>query len=593
MQNRDFLQRYRLSLGRHGLPVELHRTAVGATYRGHEIATGREVAIDLIPWTSTDPAAIADLEKAAAAARQITHPNIPALLAFGIEEEQLVYVTDSFEGHTAEAWVAARGPLPVAAVLRVAVQVVSALGAANYHRVQHCALNPANVLFVPGQTAEGDWPAIRVLHWLGPVGDVFAEAGKDARADAAARFASPEQLQGGEVDFASSVFSLGCTMWFLLIGAPPVVPGAEMLRARVNTLRGVPKIVRHLLGRMLRVDPAERPRDPVALEAFLQTCLARVERQEARQRRLGFVPLTQPRAVVARTPREWPVRTLALAALLLLCATLAAVAVPRWLRTRSPRVATATPVRVDAPNESAAEPPAPAEGPATFNEATLAPRPAPTVVAVTKAEKPAPVIAAVPAPTAVALAKLEPPVVHQPVASPEPSVAITEKEAAAPNEPEPAETPSAVVADATPSSPHDESGPPEPKQAQETGAAAAPAIADTDTTPPDDAADSTPPEPTATATATPSPEARHVAARHESSPDRDTAAVAKTSRHHTHHTTTRVAHSEVRRARPVPRLHVGSHAAELVGTTRDGRWILSVDSSGERLIVPPPPGYSR
>jgi hypothetical protein len=46
---------------------------------------------------------------------------------------------------------------------------------------------------------------------------------------------------------------------------------------------------------------------------------------------------------------------------------------------------------------------------------------------------------------------------------------------------------------------------------------------------------------------------------------------------------------EAKRARPIPELHVGSASAELVGTTSDGQWILSVSDTGERIVVPPPP----
>src|SRR5262249_41076149 len=56
-----------------------------------------------------------------------------------------------------------------------------------------------------------------------------------------------------------------------------------------------------------------------------------------------------------------------------------------------------------------------------------------------------------------------------------------------------------------------------------------------------------------------------------------------TQEHHVVHT--------VKRGRVVPTMHVGRSAAQLVGTTPDGRWILSVADSGQRIIVPPPPGY--
>jgi serine/threonine protein kinase len=76
------------------------------------------MAIELVPWTSTDVVAREDLEAEAKAAKQIRHINIPTLHDFGIEDGHLVYATEYFDGHTVAAWVAARGPLPAAAALR-------------------------------------------------------------------------------------------------------------------------------------------------------------------------------------------------------------------------------------------------------------------------------------------------------------------------------------------------------------------------------------------------------------------------------------------------------------------------------------------
>ena len=249
---------------------------------------------------------------------------------------QLVYVTEYFDGHTATAWVAARGPLPAAAALRVAVQVVDALRAASFHYLYHPALSPANIVFVPGLTPLGEWPAIKVLHWLGlPTNFATAET-SDARIAAAAHFASPEQLRGEKIDFASATYSLGCTIWFLLTGVPPPPStrpgeGTRTTPPDSEKLRGVPKIARYLLGHMLRVNPAERPQDAVALAAFLQTCLARVERRDAIKRRL-CLPVA---AAEVASKRRWPPKARAAAAVLLLCAIMAAVAAPRYFQPRA------------------------------------------------------------------------------------------------------------------------------------------------------------------------------------------------------------------------------------------------------------------
>lgn len=557
MQTKVFLQRYRLSLGRNGLPVELHRTPRGITYRAQEIASGREVAIEMVPWSQAPPAASARMQTAAAAARQINHVNLPALHDFGIEDEQLVYVTDSFDGHTAEAWVAARGPLPLGAVLRVALQVAAALGAASFHRLQHPAINPANIIFVPGQTAEGDWPAIKVLHWLGP-NEAIAE-GTDARADAAARYASPEQLGGGEADFASSIFSLGCTMWFLLTGTPPAVPGATGVRASVAHLRGVPKIVRHLLGRMLRVERAERPQDPVVLQPYLQTCLGRVDRRDAMSRRLG-VPLLATGARAAAAKPGWKLRgrPLAIAAIVLLLGSVAVVALPRVIRAR--RLAVHALPREEAaseevPNEKLAAPVPPAEGPESVVMISPEVQSTPKPALLARAEPSSPAVAPRPEVTEVSSAPQEsiappPEMAAAPVPAPNESeivAALPAREIAV--APLPAENAQPVVTEATPA-----------------------------------------PLPFAP----PRPEKTEVASQPPSRKSRKTIAVAQRKKSSTHAPSKRgIARAEVRRGRKIPQLRVGSNRAELVGTTADGRWILSVSSSGERIVVPPPPGYAR
>ena len=88
------------------------------------------------------------------------------------------------------------------------------------------------------------------------------------------------------------------------------------------------------------------------------------------------------------------------------------------------------------------------------------------------------------------------------------------------------------------------------------------------------------------------PAAKKVA---RSSPDRQAnkkRTVASTSKRSTTHSAkSRHVVSTAKRAKPLPKLRVGSSSAELVGTTSDGRWILSVSQSGKRIIVPPPPGF--
>jgi serine/threonine protein kinase len=86
--------------------------------------------------------------------------------------------------------------MAVGAALRIAQQVVGALGAATFHGILHHAINPRNIMIVPGQTTDGEWPLIKVLNFVGIAPEVSAA---DAGALGAAYFASPEQLATGEL----------------------------------------------------------------------------------------------------------------------------------------------------------------------------------------------------------------------------------------------------------------------------------------------------------------------------------------------------------------------------------------------------------
>ena len=259
-------------------------------------------------------------------------PISPRLHDFGVEDDLLVYVTENCEGTLAEEWVNANGPMPVGPVLRIASQVVSALGAAAFHRIAHRAINPSNLVLVPGQTAEGEWPLVKILHFVGIV-PKFSETDAAAVApDKALPYASPEQLQSGAVDFRSEIYSLGGTMWFLLTGTPPPM-AAQMTTAwlAVDKMSVMPKKIGRLLAQMLSVDPAERPGDPLAFYRQLQDCLTDVARREATPR-TAAVPAARTIAIELPEKRRSPLKALARAALFLALSALAALILREYLR---------------------------------------------------------------------------------------------------------------------------------------------------------------------------------------------------------------------------------------------------------------------
>jgi serine/threonine protein kinase len=339
MDSKIFLAKYRVAAEQIEEVGEL--TDSPLAYEGEEIASGKKVIVEVVPAGSLKPAVRERLEAEAIAAKKLNHVNIPVLYDFGVENDHLVYITEDFEGTLAEEWVNARGPMPVGPVLRIAAQVVSALGAAAFYRINHHAINPSNLVLAPGQTAEGEWPLVRVLHFVGVVPKFSGTDVAVAAFDKSLHYASPEQIRNGTVDFRSEIYSLGCTMWFLLTGAPPLTaPKGSAAMQPVQTgpveekMSAVPKKIRQLLGQMLSEDAEARPRDPLAFYRKLQDCLAQVEQPETvtpKSRAPAFSPI-----LTDRTPRSRrrPLRTLARAAIVLALAALSAFVLRGYLQHR-------------------------------------------------------------------------------------------------------------------------------------------------------------------------------------------------------------------------------------------------------------------
>lgn len=324
MEWTTFAEHYRLCGKGDGFPRELSRTGGAIIYKAKDIRSGEPVTLELIPISSVDPVARERFEEQARAAQLLDHINIAKVYAFGVEEDHFVLVSEYLEGETADSWIAEDGPMGLDAVLRIALQVVSALSAASFHRLTHPAIWPSNLMIVPGPIAEGGWPFIKLVN--------FALNGFNpachSRETREAQFASPEQLQHGTVDFRSEIYSLGATMCFLLTGAAPSAGTIPL-----QQFRRFPKRVRNLLAQMLRDNPDERPQDPVGFAEEIRDCLSKVDRRQAFARRFG-IPLVSIIPRTSERPRVWVSRrALALAVLALMLAALAAILLPEPIRT--------------------------------------------------------------------------------------------------------------------------------------------------------------------------------------------------------------------------------------------------------------------
>jgi len=300
MESTTFLEHYRIRTDADESSHEVSRTGAAINYKGIDIRSNEPVTLQLVPLASVDPAALEQFQERACLAQKLDHVNIARLFTVGVEDEYIALVSEQLEGETADSWIVAHGPMATDAVLRIGIQVVRALAAAAVYSLTHRAIQPSNIMIVPGRTDDGGWPFVKLLN--------FGLAGLESHSDSqeahelapsiAPQFASPEQLQGRALDFRSEIYSLGATMCFLLTGAVPLGEKARFRARRLPELRGAPQALRSLLANMLQENPEQRPQDPVLFEQEIRNCLTKVERRQAFRRKLGM-----PTAAVIARPK--------------------------------------------------------------------------------------------------------------------------------------------------------------------------------------------------------------------------------------------------------------------------------------------------
>src|ERR1700730_5542691 len=284
MEHKTFLEHYRLSedVSAH----EVSRTGAAINYKAIDTRSHDRVCLQLIPLATIEPEKREQLKERAETAEKLDHVNIAKTLAVGVDHDYFVLVSEHLEGETADSWIVENGPMAVDAALRVGLAVVRALGVAAFFNLTHRAIQPSNLVIVPGESPDGGWPFVKLLN--------FGLAGLELHSDSneapeiapsiSPQFASPEQLLNQEINFESEMYSLGATMCFLLTGAAPLAVTGMKARLRIRRLpelRRAPKPLHNLLVSLLREDPANRPHDPVALEREMRDCLTKIERRQA------------------------------------------------------------------------------------------------------------------------------------------------------------------------------------------------------------------------------------------------------------------------------------------------------------------------
>ncbi len=243
-------------------------------YEAERVGSEKRVAVKLLHAAlAASPEAMAHFLQEAQLVSLIAHPNVVAIQDFGTLPNAVHYmVMELLDGRPLSVEMH-RGPLPVLTALKYAMQACEGLAAAHTRDVLHCDIKPANVFLqrVPGESVDGE-PIVKILD-LG-IGRLFARSAPegDAKGIVAGTpdYMSPEQAMGKPLGAASDIYSMGVTIYEMLLGVLPFVGESygKLMMSHVHDAppwpidvaeaRGLPPETRAVVLRALAKEPSER-----------------------------------------------------------------------------------------------------------------------------------------------------------------------------------------------------------------------------------------------------------------------------------------------------------------------------------------------
>jgi eukaryotic-like serine/threonine-protein kinase len=308
-----------LRIGKYEVQAYIATGGMGAVYRALDVDLGRTVALKILqPELARKPKVVERFRREARSAARLNHENIVTVYEFAEVKGTYLLALEYVDGTDLHQYVTSRGRCAPDEACRLTIQAARALAHAHGQGIVHRDIKPSNFLLTQREgkqsvkltdfglaRAMGEDEPLPVplravsgpLHYVTRLTTLGSTVGT-------VDFMSPEQARdSGSADARSDIYSLGCTLFFMLTGNCPYPGGTPAEKLLKHVEQPVPNVrarnpavppgLAAILERMLAKSPRERYQTPLELLHDL----GNVEHLNALPAGNVSIPVLQPVAI--------------------------------------------------------------------------------------------------------------------------------------------------------------------------------------------------------------------------------------------------------------------------------------------------------
>ncbi len=235
-----------LLIGNYVILDKLGQGGMGVVFKARHRRLGRVGALKILPPSfARDHQAVMRFRREVEAAGRLKHPNVVA--ALDADEDRGVHflVMDYVEGRDLDHIVRERGPMKTVQAIDCLIQAARGLEAAHAQGIVHRDIKPGNLMLdAAGTVRVLDLGLARLVDAANPFGkSAGARLTESGMYMGTIDFMAPEQAEDSHrVDHRADIYSLGCTLFFLLNAREPFEGATVLKRLMAHMERPAPSL---------------------------------------------------------------------------------------------------------------------------------------------------------------------------------------------------------------------------------------------------------------------------------------------------------------------------------------------------------------